>query len=176
MRALSLTSIVLLAALASCDSTPVEPPGVEADASIPLFKANQVWIEDSYYISNDVYVPCLGEDVRFAGDVPFRWHRVWNPASGYSDVTILRASTPDNPFLGVGLSSGIVWEARGSTDPAVYRAGPGETIHVNINEIYISDEGPNLRALGGFHATVNANGELTAFTPFSFETVCTGQG
>jgi hypothetical protein len=45
MRALSLTSLAALAiAVVSCDTTPVEPPGVDANAANPLFKANQ-WPE-----------------------------------------------------------------------------------------------------------------------------------
>lgn len=177
MRALSLTSLAALAfVVASCDSTPVEPPGVEANAAAPLFKANQAWIESSFYADNLTYVPCLGEDLRFYGEVPYRWHRVWNASGGYSDVFILEPSTPKSEFLAEGMTSGIVWKARGATDPAIYRAGPGEVIHAILRENYISDSGPNFQATGDIHVTINANGDVTVDRPFTFDTFCTGQG
>lgn len=177
MRALSLTTLAALAFVAvSCDSTPVEPPGVEADASAPLFMANQGWVYGSFDVDNVVYVECVGENIRFFGEVPYKWHRVFKPSGGYSSFFVLAPSTPQTPFLAEGMSSGIVWEARGSVDPEMYRTGPGEVYHFSIRETYISSDGPTLHANGGTHVTINANGEVTVSQPFYFETVCTGQG
>jgi hypothetical protein len=177
MRALSLSSLAALALVAvSCDTTPVEPPRVEAEAAVPPFKANQVWVESSFFADNVTPAPCLGEDLRFYGEVPYRWHRVWNSAGRYSDFLYLEPSTSQLPFLAEGMLSGIVWEARGATDPAMYRAGPGEVIHAIIRENYISNDGPNFRATGAEHLTINANGDVTVSGAFTFEIVCTGQG
>jgi hypothetical protein len=179
MRALSftsLTSVALLAAVVSCDSTPAEPPGVEAAATTPLFKADQAWVTGSFFADNVLYVECLGENVRFYGEVPYRWHRVFKPSGGYSDFFALAPSTPQQPFLAEGLSSGIVWEARGSIDPEMYRAGPGEVVHISYRETYVSSSGPTFHVKGGTHVTINANGDVTAFRDFYFEQVCTGRG
>jgi hypothetical protein len=177
MRALSLTSLAALAiAVVSCDSTPVEPLGVVDSAATPLFGANQVWVDDSFFADNLVYVECLGENIRFYGEVPYRWHRVFNSSGGYNDLFRLAPSTPQQPFLAEGMSSGVVWEARGSTDPGTYHAGPGEVIHASYNETYISPDGPTMKVYGGNHVTINANGEVTASRDSGFETECTGQG
>lgn len=177
MRALSLTTLAALAFVAvSCDSTPVEPPGVEAEASAPLFMANQGWVYGSFDVDFVTNVSCLGEDVRFYGYVPYKLHRVFKSSGGYSDFFALEPATPNLPFLAEGMSSGIVWKARGSTNPQSYRVGPGEVTHVTITETYISKDGPTLRSMGGMHITVNANGEVTVSSPFVAETVCTGRG
>ena len=177
MRALSLASLAALAfVVASCDSTPVEPPGVEADAASPLFKAEQGWVTGSFFADNLLYVECLGENVRFYGEVPYRWHQVFKPSGGYSGFFALAPSTPQQPFLAEGMSSGIVWQARGSIDPEMYRVNAGEVSHIVYRETYISRDGPTFHVNGGTHVTINANGELTAYRDFYFEQTCTGRG
>ena len=176
MRALSFTAFAALAlAVVSCDAIPVEPPGVDESAANPLFAANQVWVTGSFVVENFLYVECLGEEIRFFGEVPFKWHRVFNSSGGYDDLFIFAPASANVPFNAEGLSSGIVWETRGGADPATYHAGPGEVIHATIEETYISRAGTNFKVYGGFHVTINANGDVTSSKDFVFETQCTGQ-
>ncbi len=74
MRWLLAVLATLAFAVVSCDTTPVEPPGVEASAATPLFQANQAWVTGSFDVDVSQYAECLGEEIRFYGEVPFKWH------------------------------------------------------------------------------------------------------
>jgi hypothetical protein len=177
MRALSFTALAALAlAVVSCDAIPVEPPGVDESAANPQFAANQTWVTGSFDVENFFFAECLGEELRFYGEVPFKWHRVFNSSGGYNDLFIAVPASPNVPFMAEGLSSGIVWETRGGADPETSHAGPGEVIRLTIAEAYISRDGINFTAYGGFHITINANGDVTASRDFVFEIRCMGQG
>lgn len=137
--------------------------------------ADQSWLRTSFNVDYVQFVPCLGENARLYGEVPFQLHTVANPAGGFNAHRQLRAITPNSPPFRVQvISTGKVYTQ--------VNGGPiNEVIHVAAGEVYSFHEVDTFRAADGselyftfvIHGTVNANGVATA-EKFIFENVNCG--
>jgi hypothetical protein len=101
MRWIRLLLVPLL--FAACTDT--NPAAPDMDVS-PMFAAADVGsVEDVEYDDFTGYLPCVGEEVRFTGDIWWRFHWVVNAAREV--WTAEYAPLPG--YRGVGLTTGDVW-------------------------------------------------------------------
>lgn len=156
--------------IASCR----DPVSSEAEISQPHFAAAQSWERGSFTADNTVFVPCLGENVRFFGPVPFQFHTVRTPSGTFNSKFQLRPGAVSPPFFAHALTSGQVYEfANGGTYNETFHSAVGEVFRFKINETYIAEGGDRLEADAFVHVTVNANGEVAVekIEPFAFTCV-----
>jgi len=124
--------------------------------------ANQQWEHDSYYVDVNLFIPCLGEEVHFFGEVPYKRHTVVSASGNTSHHFQLLPVTPKGPpFTGVGVDSGTVWHYQnGLPINESFHLGQGEVLNVQVRENYFSEDGDRLTSIVRIHFTTNANGEL----------------
>ena len=170
-----LTLIVAAILLGSCrDATPT---GLPATAATPALGtgADQGWVRSSAFIDVIYFVECLGEDVRFFGDVAFQVHEVTSASGSVGFHVQVRPITPHGPpFVGVGQTSGRVFQAKpGQPILEMAHLAAGEVRHLVQNEVYVAEGGDRFLASAELHLTVNANGVVTVsrFEPYAFTCV-----
>ena len=137
--------------------------------SAPGNGANIQWERGSFYVDNPgLFIPCLGEDVRFFGEVPYKRHTVTSASENTSYHFQLVPMTPNQPpFTGVGNVSGTVWHYQnGLPINESFHLGPGEVLNVQVRESYYADNGDRLTSNVRIHFTTNANGELVVSREF----------
>jgi len=172
-RLLSLVIGVVL--LASCRDA--APTGLPAAAATPALGtgADQGWVRSSAFLDATYFVACLGEDVRFFGDVAFQVHEVTSASGNVGFHVQVRPITPlGPPFLAVGQTSGRVFRARpGQPIIEMAHLAAGEVRHLVQNEVYVAENGDRFLASAELHLTVNANGVVTVsrFEPYAFTCV-----
>jgi len=142
------------------DSMPTEARS--ARAALPTFSAAQDWVRSSFTVDNIFFVDCLGEDVRFFGEVPFQYHQVTSSSGNFSYHFQLRPQTPNiPPFFAQGQTSGKLYTYKnGGPSNESFHLGAGEVFTVVGNETYVAEDGDRLKGKARIHVTVNANGEL----------------
>lgn len=126
--------------------------------------AQQQWEYDTVISDGAfaVYVPCLGENVRFYGEAPYRRHTVTTASGNTSFKLQFLPQTPNLlPFVAIGELSGTVYYfANGHPYNESFHAGPGETHSFHARDVFISDEGVRLNGSFILHTTINANGRI----------------
>lgn len=113
--------------LGCSDQDPTSP------AISPEFSAAAVWWEEGVDAgwTLDAYVPCVGEEIHFSGDIWYRWHYVLNDKR-----EIWHASYgPEPGLLGLGSESGHLWTVKasnlhGATQVETWIVSPGEPFQV----------------------------------------------
>lgn len=163
---LSLVPLVFLA----CQQEPTAPSAAPA----PNFRATSTVTRASFFADNTLFIACLEEYVRFHGEVPYVQHQVARP-SGDSLFTIqfvpVTPVTP--PFVAEAQTSGTVYVYKnGQPINQVFVVGPGQVITIVDREVYVADNGDQLRLSFRQHLTVNANGEVTVDRSDAFEFEC----
>lgn len=168
MRKLALTLVPL--SLLACEKQPVAPAAVPA----PRFQATSTVTRSSFFADNTLFISCLGQNVRFHGEVPFIQHEVTTTSGGSLFTIQFVAVTPVTPpFLAEAQVSGTVYVYKnGQPINQVFVVGPGEVTTIVDREIYVADNGDQLRVSFRLHLTVNANGDVTVDRSDAFEFQC----
>ncbi len=166
MRKLALTVVPLL--FLACGREPVAPASNTrlAQTLAPSFSAgaDQSWVHSSFFADNLIFIDCLGENVRFFGEVPFDFHEVTSGAGNFHFQFFFPAVTPNTPqFFGVGQTSGKVFQLKyGDPQMETFHLAAGEVHNFGVhNEVFVAEDGEQLRSDYQLHTTVNANGEVT---------------
>ncbi len=160
MKMLAKLSTALVAALALASTLAWSGPGNGAVTQ---------WERDSFQVDNPgLFIPCLGEEVRFFGEVPYKRHTVTSASGNTSYHFQLTPVTPNQPpFTGVGNVSGTVWHYQnGLPINESFHLGPGEVLNVQVRESYYTDNGDRLTSNIRIHFTTNAGGELVVSREF----------
>lgn len=142
------------------DPAPVES---SSDRPTPVFSATQTWNRSSFFQDATLFIACLGEPVRFVGEVPFYYHAVTSDAGTFSYKLQFRPETPNQPqFSATGQTTGrVFWYKNGLPVNESFHAGPGEVHTLTDYEVYVADNGDRFKVYLRVHMTVSANGELT---------------
>ncbi len=113
-------------------------------------------------VAFDVFVPCaaygVGETVRLAGDLHILAHIAVNPAGKVQ----VRLHTNPQKLSGVGLTSGVSYQATGASN--VVLNGRGLPLkYIAVHNFNLIGQGPrdNLKSSARLHLTVNPDGEIT---------------
>jgi hypothetical protein len=131
--------------------------------------SNGVEISKQVIPQPDIYVPCLGEDTAGAVEVTI-YGRYFNTPSGVGHLIDNWRMTAYR----VGKTTGRIWVGRGFS-PWIQNGveeGPGVlNVRTSLHFKPFNDNGsfptfPDLRFAWRAKITVNANGEITALTPF----------
>jgi hypothetical protein len=165
-RSLAVLPFLFLA----CGHEPVAPASILA----PNFQATSTWTRSSFFVDVTLSIPCLGENVRFHGEVPFMLHEVTTPSGGSHSFLQLAPLTPVTPpYFAEGLTSGTVYRYHnGLPINQMFSAGPGEVITIHDREVYVADNGAELRVSFVRHLTVNANGDVIVDRAESSDFLC----
>ena len=152
---------------------PVSTVDMSAELTRPLFSAEQNWERSSFDVDATVFVPCLGENVRFFGTVPFQFHSVTTASGTFNYKLQFRPGPVSPPFFGHALTSGTLYRFVNGPLNETFHAGAGEVLRFKVNETYISESGDRLEASAFVHVTTNANGDVTVqkVEPFAFTCV-----
>jgi hypothetical protein len=153
---------------------PVSTVGTSVELTQPVLTADQNWVRSSFDVDNTVFVPCLRENVRFFGPVPFQFHTVRTTSGTFNSKFQLRPGAVSPPFFGHALASGTLYEfANGGTYNETFHSAAGEVFRFKIHETYLSEGGDRLEASAFVHVTINANGDVTVqkIEPFAFTCV-----
>jgi hypothetical protein len=157
MRTASLALVPLL--VLGCGKESLAP----AIGPMPRFQATSTMTRGSFFQDVTVFIPCLAQDVRFHGEVPFAEHQITS-ASGQTLFKIqLVPVTPVTPqFFADALASGTTYIYKnGHPINQEFIVGPGQ-VFTNIDrEVYQADDGDQLSLTLQSHLTVNANGDVT---------------
>ena len=162
--------------LGSCrDAAPTGPSAQQATPVLGL-GAEQSWDRTSIFVDVIVFVECLGENVRFFGEVPIHTHQVTSGSGNVNvHVQVRPVTLVDPPFVAVGQTSGRLFQPANLGQPInqVIHLAAGEVGHVVHTEYYVAEDGDRLIASESLHLTVNANGDVTVsrFEPLSFRCV-----
>jgi hypothetical protein len=158
--------------LSSCRDTGATGPSAEHLSPTLSTQASQSWVRSSFFFDNTGFVACLGENVRFFGEAPFRYHEVTSGSGNFSFHLQLVPATPNTPpFFAVAQTSGKVYLYKnGGPINETFHLAAGQVHTVIDNETYVADNGDRLTVSLRAHMTVNANGVLTVsrteFTDF----------
>lgn len=150
-----------LATAVGCSDTQLTDPHPRPAA--PSLSATGTWTRVTFFNDHTFFVPCLGENVRFYGYVPFQYHRVENAAGGFDYHIQYRPETPNSPpFVAEGLTSGTVYVYQNGhpVNVSAHAAAGSVLTVVDGNEVYIASDGSELLLSSSVHMTVNANGDL----------------
>jgi hypothetical protein len=149
---------------------PVSSGEVSGELTRPILNAEQNWERGSFDVDIVVFVPCLGENVRFFGTVPFQFHSVLTPSGTFNYKLQFRPGAVSPPFFGLALTSGTLYRFTGGAYNETSHAAAGEVLRFKVNETYIADNGDRLETSFFVHMTINANGDLTVLKidPFGF--------
>ena len=171
---LLLSWLFALVPVAGCGEPSSAAPQFRAETSRSSGAAEQNRVRGTFFNSHTFYVDCLGEDVRFFGDVEYTSHEVTTGSENYEVHFHYGPFTPNNtPFVAEGQSSGTIFSLRyGVNVKAMVRSGPGEGQAVVEKEVYIAADGRQLFLTYVLHLTVNANGELTVFNEEPLSITC----
>jgi hypothetical protein len=162
MRWIRLLLVPLL--FASCTEANPAAPDIEVS---PLFAAAEVgWTEGVGFEEYTYPVPCLGEDLHFAGSFWYRYHSVVNDKR---EIWLAQyGMLPD--YHGVGLTTGHLWLAKPSTVQGISRTDltvgtPGEPFQVSRLTLALFDfvnqtTGETLSWPMRIHLSRNAAGEV----------------
>jgi hypothetical protein len=154
-------------ALASCkDQGPAAPNvvGIARTAVGLSNAADQGWVRGSNFVDFVQFVPCLGENVRVFGEVPFEVHAVSTPSGGFNLTWRFPPVTPNTPqFYIQGLSTGKLYTYdNGHAVLALSQhVAAGQVFSVHDREVYTAADGSKLFVTNTMHATINANGVVT---------------
>lgn len=158
-----LSLIIGVFVMGSCkDQPPTAPLRAPSSASFSS-GANQSWVRSSFFIDNTTFVPCLGEQVRVFGEVPFQYHEVTSSSGGFNFHLQLRPLTPKTPqFYIQVISSGKLYSySNGLPINESFHLAAGEVHSLHDKERFIAEDGSKLFFTFILHTTVNANGVLT---------------
>jgi hypothetical protein len=152
--------IALLASAALGACTDVPSTAVVA----PLARAsNASATNDTQNFSAPFDVVFFGctEAIHFTGDLHVLMHFTATSSGNFS----AKFHFQPQGVSGVGLSTGIKYQATGVTQDEYSINGPLPYEETFINNFRLIEQGPdnNLLVHENFHVTVNANGDLTAF-------------
>ena len=171
-----LTLFVVLGFAACRDNEPTAPlsPSRQFAPAASLSGAVQGWERVTIFNDHTFFVPCMNEDMRFYGWVPYQYHEVATPSGGFDFNLQYRPETPNSPvFVAEGLTSGKVFTySNGRPVNVSFHLAAGEVQTVVSNELYVAADGSKLFGDSRFHYTVNANGELTGLTNVEYEITC----
>jgi len=169
-RFLSIVSIVcLFVGLPGCTGdAPTVPPDPAPDQ--PASAKDSPWINFSFFQDAVFPCECLGEDIRFYGEVFFRYMEMSNEAGIYRYRFQAVPDTPNSPPFGaIGVDSGTYFDFR-NHGPVMetYLDGPSEVHLVRQQELYVDADGRKLLASSRVTVVVNPDGELvvSAIEPF----------
>ena len=140
-------------------TAPLNPPSNARFAA----GADQGWIRSSFFVDFRTFVPCLGEEVRVFGEVPFTYHSVATPSGGFDFTRRFPPVTPNTPqFYIQGLTSGTLYTySNGHPINESFHLAAGEVYSHHQRERYTAADGSKLFATFTSHSTTNANGVLT---------------
>jgi hypothetical protein len=164
-RLLPLTIGVLT--LAGCkEQTPAGPTAeVIAPTSARLSSAaDQGWIRGSNFVDYEQFVPCLGEQVRVFGEVPYQYHSVATPSGGFNFDFAFAPVTPKTPQFYIQVISTGKLYTYNNGHPTKFQSGhvaAGEVFAVHDKEEYTAADGSKLFFSVTVHLTINANGVVT---------------
>src|SRR5690348_2576812 len=100
---------IALTAAVGCSDTALTNP--HPRPTTPNLSATETWTRVTFFNDHTFFVPCLGENVRFFGFVPFQYHYVQDAAGGFNYHIQYRPLTPNGPaFVAEGLTSGKVYQ------------------------------------------------------------------
>ncbi len=145
--------------LAACDSP---GPTASAPAAEPVFSASQVISHEQVPFAQTVFAPCAaggaGEFIDLSGTFDFLTLEVF-PRFG---MAVSKVQGHPHGVTGIGESTGDIYRLTGSSQD-IMTLTPGET-ETFVNNDNVIGPGPNnnLKIQEVFHATVNAQGTLTA--------------
>jgi hypothetical protein len=159
-RELMFAPVVVAVLLTACRD-PVSTRDIAAELSPPRFATQQDWVRSSFNVDQVVFVPCLGENVRFFGPVLFQYHTVLTASGTFNTKYQLRPGAVSPPFFAQGLTSGTLYTFRGGPNNRTFHSAAGEVFRLKANESYIAENGDRLEADLFVHVTTNANGEVS---------------
>jgi hypothetical protein len=176
MRPLLLAPLALIL-FAACGEESTAPTSTTASAldgpAASAVRANQYWERSSFTVDGVRPAACLGEDVRFFGEVPYQYHEVTSSSGNLQFIFFIRPYTPQSPrYYAQGVTSGTLYEYRkGGPIPQIVHVGPGAVQTMIDKEWYTAEDGSRIYVTVWLHMTVNANGDLVVFRaePFSVE-------
>lgn len=176
MRPHSCASLALML-LAACGEDTLAPTRETASALDPAaasaVRANQYWDRSSFTVDGIQPAACLGENVRFFGEVPYQYHEVASSSGNLQFIFFISPYTPKSPrYFAQGVTSGTLYEYRkGGPIPQIVHVGPGEVQTMIDKEWYTAEDGSRIYVTVWMHMTVNANGDLVVSRaePFSVE-------
>jgi hypothetical protein len=165
---------LLLAGCAGEPSAPTRETASEVDpTSAGALRAESAWERSSFTVDGVQPCACLGEDVRFFGEVSFQYHEVTSGSGNFQFKWQAAPVTPNGPqFYVQGQTSGKLFQYRnGAPLNQSVHVGPGEVESFIDYEIYVAEDGTKLYVIFSVHTTVNAKGELIVerIDPFSVE-------
>lgn len=160
-----LLSVVLLAA---CSDTTSPAGQVEDVGSLPTASAGASTEKGtSIYVVNDLgFMDCVGEDVKFDAEIPFKYHIVSTP----SGVTAHNDGFIPNSAVGtaVGQTSGTVWTLDHVISPGMgVSTGSTSVAHFTATQFWVSQTGPTMHLTSVFHILENGQGGVVV-EKFSF--------
>ena len=120
----------------------------------------------SIYFFND----CTGEVVMGGGQMRVASNSIVDQSGGVHITFQFRSD-----FTAVGLTSGQTYTGHDSTNQTVNFSGfnsQNEVTFSQVNHVNTSGGQNNLFIKESYHITVNANGDITAFTPDEFNFFC----
>lgn len=161
--------------IAGCRDYEPTAPALSSPPSVAnLSGAVQVWERVTVFNDNTFFIPCLNENVRIFGFVPYQYHEVASPSGGFHFTLQYRPQTPNlPPFLAEGQTSGKVFVySNGRPVNISFHLAAGEVRTVVANELYVAEDGSKLFGDSRFHYTVNANGELTVLRNVEYDLTC----
>ena len=161
------TATLLLASGCGVDEA-VAPTG---DA-ITSAKADQSWERASFFQDAIVHVECLGEDLRFLGEVPYTYHEVTSGSGNFQFRWFAPPTTPNSPdFRAYGMTSGKVFDVKGAPFNQMFHLSAGETQSIVQNERWIAEDGSGFLATATLQVAIDANGVLRVnnYAPFTIE-------
>ena len=141
------------------DSMPTEARSVNV---VPSASATQSWERSSFFSYDVVLIYCLGESVRAFGEVLFQYHEVTTSSEISSNhFQLARDAEPATLLHSGPVKRQAVPDKNGLPGNESFHLGPGEVASFVIVEMFVAEDGDRVVGKVRFHATVNANGELT---------------
>jgi hypothetical protein len=156
--------VLALLGLGACADNPASPP---ARTDVPPGGAHLEAVasttSDIFPITIDAFVPCAnggaGEIVEVSGNL----HQVFTTVIDATGDLLLRSHFQPQGISGVGLTSGVKYQATGVTQLTNRITAPFPIVVTLINNFRLIGSGPdnNLLVHEEAHVTVNANGVET---------------
>lgn len=155
--------VLLLGALAACDSAPTEPTVTDVSGSLASLKTVASTTNVSTPINFELFIPCGNGGAGEFVDLHGRLHTVFHVTVHPDGTFTMKEHDQPQGLGGFGEESGNFYRGVGVTQEPIRQGRVGAT-HTFVNNFKFIGTGNSgsFRVHETFHVTVNANGTVTA--------------